>query len=75
MFGQGLCPWCDKAREELAGRGAEFRYHTFDDKELLAAFRERFPEARTVPQVFRNGRRIGGYEDLIRHFGGQFSHH
>ena len=35
-----------------------------EDPEVRQMFMEQYPTVRTVPQIFINGDRVGGYEDL-----------
>lgn len=70
VFGQKLkngqdCPYCVKAREHLERLSVPFVYRDiangFDRKELLS----RFPEAKSVPQIFIGNKHIGGHDDLV----------
>lgn len=57
------CPWCVRAKELLVSRGIayeEFVYGTQEEKAALVAATGQ----RTFPQVFVNGRLIGGFTDL-----------
>ncbi|WP_018228065.1 glutathione peroxidase [Methyloversatilis universalis] len=57
------CPFCAKAKALLAERGyryAEINLPHTDRSRALGAI----ASAKTVPQVFVNGERIGGWEDL-----------
>jgi len=57
------CPFCAKAKALLAERGyryAEINLPHTDRSRALGAI----AGAKTVPQVFVNGERIGGWEDL-----------
>lgn len=59
------CPWCDKAKALLTKEG-----HTF--KEIDVASVKEFLLANnltTIPQVYLNGSRIGGYEDTAGFLG------
>lgn len=68
IFRKSTCIWGDKAVELLDRQGVEYQDHVFKSR----AEEERFKQAhgvRTTPQVFLQGERIGGYDDLARHFG------
>ena len=62
------CEYCDKAKAWLSDRGYEH-----EERELLADDRERMyrwwniseKSKRTMPQIFVNDVRIGGYAELI----------
>jgi len=69
MYSKDNCPWCVKARALLNSIGIEFKelkldvdYHKDDLRKLLG---DNLPL--TVPQVFINDKRIGGYEDLAEY--------
>lgn len=61
------CEYCDKAKAWLSERG-----HIYDEVQLYAEDRAGFysdrgitGNRRTMPQIFINGTRIGGYAELI----------
>jgi glutaredoxin 3 len=59
------CGYCAAAKRLLAARGAP--YHEIDvsrDPDLRAAMMARAGGRRTVPQIFIDGRHIGGCDDL-----------
>lgn len=63
------CPYCKKALMFLSEHDFEFERHRIDDNE--DAMREalaqeyRMSEEVTVPQIIVDGRRIGGYTDMV----------
>ena len=63
-----VCPWGLKARHLLKRRGYEVEDHWLETKEENEAFKAEHG-VKTTPQTFIGGERIGGYEDLRRHFG------
>lgn len=62
------CPYGLKARALLRRKGFTVDDHPLRSREETDAFKARHGVA-TTPQVFIEGRRIGGYDDLRRHFG------
>lgn len=62
------CPYGLKARGLLRRKGFRVDDHPLRSREETDAFKARHGVA-TTPQVFIEGRRIGGYDDLRRHFG------
>lgn len=69
MYSKDDCPWCVKAKDLLNNVGVEFKelklgvdYQKEDLRELLG---DNLPL--TVPQVYINDKRIGGYEDLAEY--------
>ncbi|HVI28652.1 glutaredoxin family protein [Hansschlegelia sp.] len=63
-----VCPYGMKAVDLLKRKGFEVEDHWLRTREETDAFKER-QGVETTPQVFIDGRRIGGYDDLRRHFG------
>lgn len=62
------CPYCTKAKAWLTERNIPFELFVYDDDAERAAMYDRFglTEQRTVPQIFVDGVRLGGYSDLIK---------
>jgi glutaredoxin len=63
-----VCPYGLKALHLLHSRGFEVDDRWLRTREETEAFKEEHG-VKTTPQVFIDGRRIGGYDDLRRHFG------
>ncbi len=58
------CSFCVRAKRLLQERGIAYEEHDVaHDDELRASVMERSGR-RTVPQIFIDGRSIGGYEEL-----------
>lgn len=63
-----VCPYGLKARHLLQQEGYSVDDHWLKTREETEAFKARH-HVKTTPTVFINGERIGGYDDLRRHFG------
>jgi glutaredoxin len=63
-----ICPWGLKTRDLLWREGYEVDDHTLTSRAEVDAFQARH-DVETTPQVFIGGKRIGGYEDLLRFLG------
>jgi glutaredoxin len=63
-----VCPYGLKALHLLRSWGFEVEDHRLETREDTDAFKAEHGVA-TTPQVFIGGRRIGGHDDLRRHFG------
>lgn len=63
-----LCPFGLKSKSLLEREGFEVEDHWLEDHDATEAFK-REHDVDTTPQTFINGERIGGYDDLRRHFG------
>ncbi len=68
VMGHHLCPFGLKARALLRRHGYAVDDHWLTTREQTDAFKAEH-QVRTTPQVFIDGQRIGGYDDLRRHFG------
>ena len=62
------CPYGLKARHLLRREGFEVEDHHLTTREETDAFKAEHG-VKTTPQTFIGGERIGGYDDLRRHFG------
>jgi ribonucleotide reductase alpha subunit len=65
IYGKSNCPWCVKAIEELELQGVVFDYIDLDVIKKTAAEVTGRKDVKTVPQIYIEGRYIGGYEDLM----------
>ena len=65
-----ICPYGIKALDLLKRKGFTISDHHLTTREETDAFKAKHAVA-TTPQVFIDGRRIGGYDDLVRFFGGE----
>jgi glutaredoxin len=63
-----VCPFGLKALDLLQRKGFDVEDHKLANRAETDAFKERH-DVKTTPQTFINGRRVGGYDDLRRHFG------
>ena len=62
------CPWGLKARHLLKSRGYRVEDHWLTTREQTDAFKAQYG-VNTTPQVFIDGQRIGGHDDLRRNLG------
>tara|TARA_B100001939_G_scaffold212255_1_gene182635 strand:+ start:1354 stop:1587 length:234 start_codon:yes stop_codon:yes gene_type:complete len=64
IYGKPQCPFCDRAKALCEQKGYEYTYKQlgvdFGREELL----EKFPTARTFPQITANGEYVGGFNEL-----------
>ncbi len=63
-----ICPYGLKAKALLERRGYRVEDHWLRTREETDAFKAEH-DVKTTPQAFIDGKRIGGYDDLRRHFG------
>ena len=67
IYGVVGCTYCKKAVEWCEDKNIETTYYDVTDtSELIDELIERIGVVKTVPQIFINGKHIGGYEDLVK---------
>lgn len=65
MYSTATCPYCVRARRLLNKKGVPFEEIRIDlDPSQEAVMIERCARF-TVPQIFIDGRHIGGYDDMV----------
>lgn len=62
-----MCPYCDMAKNLLKSKGIEFETKTVGVDCTREELLEAVPNAKTVPQIFLDGKLIGTYEHLKKH--------
>jgi glutaredoxin len=63
-----VCPYGLKARHLLRSHGYRVEDHRLTSRDQVEAFKATH-NVKTTPQIFIEGRRIGGHDDLRRHLG------
>ena len=66
IYTTATCPYCLAAKRLLTQKGVAFREIAVDgDPAARATMTRRAGGSRTVPQIFIDGRHIGGCDDLL----------
>lgn len=63
-----VCPFGLKSRDLLERQGFDVEDHPLRSREETEEFKAEH-QVKTTPQTFIGGERVGGYDDLRRHFG------
>ena len=71
VYGKSDCPYCSMAQDELTLRGIPYDYISLKEIGKTAAEVTGRKKVKTVPQIYFEGKYIGGYEDLMIHLDGQ----
>jgi glutaredoxin 3 len=67
IYTKALCGYCYRAKRLLEAKGVEFvEYDITLGGPRKAEMSERKPDAFTVPQIFIDGKAVGGSDDLAR---------
>ncbi len=65
LYTTGWCPYCIRAKHLLDKKGVRYQEYRIDrHPELRAEMVQRSGGGTTVPQIFVDGRPIGGSDDL-----------
>ena len=65
LYTKEYCPYCTKVKALLARKGVAFEeIDITHDEALQKEMIEKSGGRRTVPQIFIDGKPIGGYDDL-----------
>lgn len=66
VYSKKNCSFCDKAINYLLDNDHHVKVKKIDEEIVyLKEMREKAPNMRTMPVIFRNDQLIGGYSDLI----------
>ncbi len=66
VYSKTICPYCTSAKQFLKNNDIEYVEKNLDDDEERTAFYASYPGVRSVPQIFLDGERIGGFQELIK---------
>ena len=65
IYTKDFCIWCDRAKDLLNSHSIDFNEINISDDDTRTKFYENIGNnVKTVPQIFIDGERIGGYQDL-----------
>ena len=71
IYTKNNCIWCDRAKLLLDTREIEFKEIDLSDDQKREKFYNSIGEnVKTVPQIYIDDIRIGGYQDLVAWFNG-----
>tara|TARA_B100000214_G_C23849982_1_gene572903 strand:+ start:221 stop:439 length:219 start_codon:yes stop_codon:yes gene_type:complete len=64
IYGKENCLFCDKAKQLCSSKEINFRYYQLGQDYEIKELMELVPNARTVPQIFKDDILIGGFSEL-----------
>ena len=71
IYTNNNCIWCDRAKLLLDTKEIEFKEIDLSDDQKREKFYNSIGEnVKTVPQIYIDDIRIGGYQDLVAWFNG-----
>jgi glutaredoxin len=64
VYTKNNCPFCDKAKFLLRDETEITLMNISEDPAYFQGLMVRNPQARTLPQIYKDGKLIGGYTEL-----------
>ena len=64
IYSKDQCPYCDKAKFSLKDEANVTVKNISENSDFFTELMELNPAARTMPQIFRDGQLVGGYDQL-----------
>lgn len=71
VYSTPTCPYCVRAKALLTQKNIPFTEVIIGRDMLHEEFFAQYPNQRTVPLIFLDEQRIGGYDDLVAYFKNQ----
>jgi glutathione-dependent peroxiredoxin len=68
IYTKPSCPSCIKTKMFLQSRGLEFTEIRIGKDISREVFLDKYPDTRTVPLVFIDGNKVGGYESVKAYY-------
>ena len=65
IYSKSNCPFCEKAKAWFIQHDHQYTEIKLDDEEQRMAFYQKYPNVRSVPQIFINDKHIGTYNDFM----------
>ena len=67
IWGRPGCSYCERAKQICKKFGLNYIYHQLDEDFTKEELLERFPDAKTYPQIIVDGEYIGGHDDFVKY--------
>ena len=64
IYSKNQCPYCDKAKFALKEETDVTVKNISENPDFFTELMELNPAARTMPQIFRDGKLVGGFDQL-----------
>ena len=64
IYTQDMCGYCDAAKEEFESREWDYTTRNIKHADNYDNLKELLPDVKTVPQIWIDGKHIGGYDEL-----------
>ncbi len=67
IWGKPNCSYCERAKQICKKFGLNYIYYQLDEDFTREWLLERFPDAKTFPQIIVDGKYIGGHDDFMKY--------
>lgn len=64
IYGKDACGYCNMSKTLCESKGVEYTYKQLGEDYTQEEFFEKFPGARTFPQIMMDSKAIGGFNEL-----------
>ena len=64
VWSKPACPFCVKAKNLLKNKGIEYEEKNIAEGHKIEDLLALVPNARTMPQIWLDGKHLGGYKEL-----------
>ena len=71
IYSKPDCPWCEKAKLFMQKHKIEFTEYIMGRDITREEILEQFPQIKTMPIILDDNRLMGGFKNLVEHFGGE----
>ena len=68
VYTTNYCPYCAAAKDFLRSKKVSFEEIDVTNDDTMREKLEKLSGQSTVPQIFADGKSIGGYEELVRFY-------
>jgi glutaredoxin 3 len=65
IYTQDMCGSCIAAKEEFESREWKYASHNIKHEDNYDNLKKLLPDVKTVPQIWIDGKHIGGYDELM----------
>jgi glutaredoxin 3 len=67
IWGKPGCPYCERSKQICKKFGLNYIYHQLDEDFTREELLEKFPYAKTFPQIIVDGEYVGGHDDFVKY--------
>lgn len=64
IYGKPGCFYCDEAKKLCSINGLSYDWNDINEGDNKKEMFVLYPEAKTVPQIFVNGKHVGGFDNF-----------